>query len=181
MTPNGFRKDLAFRAGRQIAWSAPARREFNAALDTLCNTNIRTYLFFPPDHFAMIARYMANDADGLLAFKREALTDVQRHNARCRGKVSLFDFLTLNDLTREEIAPPGSNTYIDLIHFRPPVGVRLARRMLGNNDLGIDLTAAHNPNGEIERLKAGVAAWRTANPTLQPSDTKSRPDADKED
>ncbi|HEY1707135.1 MAG TPA: hypothetical protein VGG10_02640 [Rhizomicrobium sp.] len=181
MTQTGFRKDLAFRYGRQMAWSAPARREFNLALDALCNTGVRAYLFFPPDHFAMIARYMANNADGLLSFKHEVLHDVQRHNVRCRGKVSLFDFLTLNDLTRETIGPAGSNSYIDLIHFRPPIGVRLARRMLGNNDLGIDLTAAHDPDNEIDRLKNDVAAWRAAHPEIQPSGVAPRPEADKED
>jgi hypothetical protein len=174
MTPNGFRKDLAFRSGRQMAWSAAARREFNMALDTLCNTNIRTYLFFPPDHFAMIERYMANNADGLLAFKREALQDVQRHNARCHAKVALFDFLTLNDLTREEIGPQGS-TYVDLIHFRPPVGVALAQRMLGQSGIGTDLTASSDPEAEIEHLKADAAAWRVAHPALQPAATR-RPD-----
>ena len=57
--------------------------------------------------------------------------DVIRHNAICEGKVALLDFLDHNAVTDEKLQNGGSANYLDLVHFCPPVGVRLLRRMLG--------------------------------------------------
>jgi len=159
MMPAGFQKDLAFRYGRTVAMTAWQRDEFRAALAALCNSHVHATFFFPPDQFAVVERYMANGAASLLAFKRSALADVEAHNARCPAKVALYDFMYLNALTGEDIGLDGSDVHLDLVHFRPPVGMRLLKRMLGGNDIGIDLLA---PGGaaSIERLTADVVAWR---------------------
>jgi hypothetical protein len=158
MTEEGFRKDLVFRRDRKLVLTEWQRGEFDAALAAVCDRDLRAIFFFPPDHFAVIARYMTNDAAGLIAFKRAAIADVKRHNTSCRGKVSLLDFLYLNDVTGEDIGRDGSAGHLDLIHFRPPVGVRLARRMLGGSDeLGVDLLARPE---EADRLTRDLLRWR---------------------
>ncbi|HEX2594128.1 MAG TPA: hypothetical protein VHL34_21685 [Rhizomicrobium sp.] len=163
MTSAGLRKDLTFRFNRTMTLTPWQRGEFDAALAALCPCDVKAVFFFPPDHFAMIERYMANDTAGLLAFKRTALADVQRHNAQCRSKVALFDFLTLNAITGESIGPDGSTAHLDLIHFRPPVGLRLLHTMLGKGEpLGVDLAMAPDADARIEHLRADVAAWRAA-------------------
>jgi hypothetical protein len=142
MTPEGFRKDLAFRRSRTMTLSPWQRSEFDAALKAVCDSEVRTYFFFPPDHIAMLKIYLANDTHGLLKFMFEAQDDVQAHNTRCRGKVKLFDFLYPNDITKDPVGPGGAEHHLDLIHFRPPTGLRLLRRMLGATDVGFDLTTA---------------------------------------
>jgi hypothetical protein len=142
MTPEGFRKDLAFRMSRTMALTPWQRGEFDLALKAVCDSDVRTYFFFPPDHIAMLKRYLANDTKGLISFMFAAQDDVQAHNARCRGKVKLFDFLYPNDITKDPVGPDGAEHHLDLIHFRPATGLRLLRRMLGANDVGYDLTTA---------------------------------------
>lgn len=169
MTPEGFRKDLAFRDDRTMTLTPWQRGQFDAALDALCNSDVRAYFFFPPDHFAVAARYMANDAAGLVAFKRTALADIRRHNARCRSKVTLFDFLYRNAITEEDIGADGSRTYVDLIHFRPPTGLRLLQRMLGGKDVGIDLTSAQDAEAEIVRLRGDATSWSRTHRSTRPT------------
>ncbi len=164
MTPKEFQKDLAFRSARTMTLTIWQRAEFDAALRLVCDKNVRTVFFFPPDHFAVIERYMANDAKGLLAFKRMALEDVILHNAQCRGKAALFDFMYLNDITGEQIGPGGAANHLDLIHFRPPTGLRMLKRMLGGNDTGIELSLDELAIISIFHLTADTQDWRARHP-----------------
>src|SRR5262249_25987889 len=122
MTNESFARDLERRSARAYGLSSWQREQLRAALDAVCNTPIHLYLFFPPEHFAVVDRYIANDARGLIAFKLAVLADVRTHNQTCRGKASLFDFMTLNEISSE--SPNGSGVYsdyIDLVHFTPVI------------------------------------------------------------
>ncbi len=177
VTPDGFRKDLIFRNARTMVLTDWQRLEFDAALAAVCSKSVRTVFFFPPDHFAVIERYMANDMEGLFAFKRAAQADVKRHNTQCRGKVGLFDFMYLNDITGENIGQAGGANHLDLIHFRPPTGLRLLRRMLAANDTGLDMLGL--PNSEKDRLRDDVVAWRKTHAAAPPAtDSKPKPGQD---
>ncbi|MDE2500845.1 MAG: hypothetical protein KGL56_11705 [Alphaproteobacteria bacterium] len=145
MTTNIFRRDLTNRDERVLRMGPWQHQQFEATLGALCHRgDVRTILFFPPDNYAMIDRYLHNDRKDFIAFKETVLADVERHNATCEGKVALFDFLNHNAITDDVLKNGRSADYIDLIHFRPPVGMRLLRRMLGNggkdSHLGVELT-----------------------------------------
>ncbi len=134
MTAAGLRRDLANRAKRVMQMGPWQRQQFEAALAVVCHRgDVRTILFFPPDNYAVIARYLVNNRAGFVSFKQTVLADVKRHNASCEGKVALFDFLNRNVITDETMTAGKSNFYLDLVHFRPPVGMRLLRRMLEAN------------------------------------------------
>ena len=142
MTAASMRLDLAFRGERVMRLSRSAHEEFKAALADLCpRADVRAYLFFPPDNGAVIERYLANDRAGLLAFKQTVLEDVVRHNAVCPNQIALFDFMTRNAITEAPMPNGVSETYLDLVHFRPPVGVVLLKRMLGEAGPGTELVA----------------------------------------
>lgn len=146
MTPQIMRRDLGNRALRVMRMAPWQHEEFKATLAAFCHRgDVRTILFFPPDNGAMIARYLENDRAGLIAFKNTVQEDVERHNATCEGKVWLFDFMNDNAITRDELKSGESANYLDLIHFRPAVGVRLLARMLANESrdttLGSELAA----------------------------------------
>lgn len=146
MSEAGKRRDLANRAGRVMAMGAWQHAQLEAVLADLCpRRDVRTFLFFPPDNYAVIALYLKNDHDGFVAFKQTVLADVERHNAACEGKVALFDFLNRNAITDANMTGGSSADYLDLVHFRPPVGVRLLRRMLGTGKdaAGVELAGPH--------------------------------------
>jgi hypothetical protein len=141
MTKAIMRRDLANRALRVMRMAPWQHEEFKATLGAFCHRgDVHAILFFPPDNGAMIARYLQNDRAGLMAFKKTVQLDVERHNAACEGKVWLFDFMTDNAITREKLKNGESANYLDLIHFRPPVGVRLLARMLGTAKTDQDLS-----------------------------------------
>ena len=145
MTTNIFRRDLANRDERVLQMGPWQHQQFDDTLNALCNRgDVHTIMFFPPDNYAMIKRYLYNDRADFIAFKKTILADVERQNAACEGKIALFDFLNHNAITDDTLKNGYSADYIDLIHFRPPVGVRLLRRMLGTGgkdaDLGVELT-----------------------------------------
>jgi hypothetical protein len=121
--------DLAYRRARTMTMGPGAARELDTMLDAACHARARLTLFFPPDHTAIVARYRAADASGLDAFKAAAAAAVARHNAACPNKTALFDFMTANPLTTEPLTEGQSPDYVDLVHFRPPAGVRLLRQM----------------------------------------------------
>ena len=85
-----------------------------------------------------------SDRAGLDSFKQTVLDDLIRHNATCQSRVALFDFLNHNAITDDKLPGGISDDYLDLVHFRPPVGLRLLRRMLGtgtkDDGLGVELT-----------------------------------------
>lgn len=144
MTERIKRRDLANRGGRVIAMGSWQHREFRTLLAELCpRKDVRTIFFFPPDNYAVIALYLKNDRQSFVAFKETVLADIEQHNAECDGKVTLFDFLNHNPVTDEQMTHGVSRNYLDLVHFRPPVGVRLLRRMLGQGNaergLGVKL------------------------------------------
>lgn len=168
MDRKGFAHDMANRRERSIAVSPWQAAQWRAALDGLCHREVHAYLFFSPSTFFLIDTYMQNGADGVLRFKRAVFEDVQRHNKRCGGNITLFDFMYLNALTGEK---PDTRTglfasYGDLVHFRPPVGVRLMKRMLGvaepgDTALGVDLTRMPQvvANAWFEHLRRDALAW----------------------
>ncbi|MDE2183283.1 MAG: hypothetical protein KGJ78_09700 [Alphaproteobacteria bacterium] len=145
MTMQTMHHDLVNRNRRVFVMGRWQRGEFRTFLNDLCGRrDLRTILFFPPDNAAIIALYRKNDAAGFDAFKSAVLADVRRHNATCDGKVTLFDFMNDNAITGSPLRQGASDDYIDLVHFRPAVGVRLLRRMLGHGNadggLGVKLT-----------------------------------------
>jgi hypothetical protein len=144
MTDKVKQHDLSNRAERTVRMGAWQHAEFRTLLAELCpRKDVRAVFFFPPDNYAVIALYLKNDHTGLVAFKEAILADVERHNASCEGKVTLFDFMNHNAVTDEKMTGGVSQNYLDLVHFRPPVGVRLLRRMLGEGNaepgLGVKL------------------------------------------
>lgn len=141
MTPDIFNRDLLHRSARAMRLSERDHSELLATLGGVCARNVRLILFFPPDNQALIALYEANDRAGLASFKQTVIADATRHNRNCTGKVAVFDFLRRNAITAAPFVNGRSDTYIDLVHFRPQVGVRLLRVMLGGADatLGRDL------------------------------------------
>jgi hypothetical protein len=162
--------DMANRHERRIAVTPWQRGEWRAALDAICHRDVHAYLFFSPSTFILIDIYMQNGADGVLAFKRMVFEDVKRHNAACEGKATLIDFMYLNGLTRETADPRTGRfaDYGDLVHFRPPVGVRLMRRMRGqpeaqDSTLGVDVTNMSPAEADawFEHLHNDDLAWRS--------------------
>jgi hypothetical protein len=138
MTAASMRRDLAFRGERVMRMSAGAHEELKAMLAGLCpRADVRAILYFPADNDAVIARYLANDAAGLAAFKRTVAEDVERHNAMCANKIALFDFMNRNAVTDAPMPGGISEDYLDLVHVRPQAGVRLLRRMLGEGEAGL--------------------------------------------
>ena len=129
MTEAVLRRDLSYRRARTMRMGEGAARELRTMLAAACHAQARIILFFPPDNMAIIARYRQSDAAGLDAFKQTVGQAVARHNARCTNKVSLFDFMAPNALTRETLAGGVSPNYVDLVHFRPPAGLWLLERM----------------------------------------------------
>jgi hypothetical protein len=150
MTDKLMHRDLANRAERVMRMAPWQHEELKTTLSLLCHRpDVRTILFFPPDNAAIIARYEANDADALKTFKADVVADVRRHNATCEGKIALFDFLNHNPVTAQKLVNGRSENYLDLVHFRPPVGVRLLSRMLNvgkEPGLGLELV---RPDGVL--------------------------------
>jgi hypothetical protein len=162
MTREEFDRDIARRAARSYSLSAWQESQLQAALAAVCNTPIHLYLFFPPEDFAVVDRYVANNAQGLLLFKLAVLDDVRDHNRHCRGKASLFDFMTLNGITTEAPDRAGVYTdYIDLVHFSPEVGTVLTGAMLGKIKTDADLTDDPSAEDRITGLLKDDAAWRS--------------------
>lgn len=129
MTAAVMRHDLDYRRARTMRMGPGAAREFQTMLDAACHVRARLVLFFPPDHMAIQAHYRSGDAAGLAAFKARVGDDVARHNTHCPVPVRLFDFLNRNVLTSEPMKKDQSPDYVDLVHFRPPAGLWLLRRM----------------------------------------------------
>jgi hypothetical protein len=164
MTPTEFRKDMGRREGRGMHLATWNRSEVRQALNALCPSDVKTFWFFPPDNFAVTARYVANDANGFIAFKQTILADVLAHNARCKNKVRLFDFMTLNSISADKSAAQGGKSpyYSDLVHFRPQTGVMLLHRMLGDQPkdaVGDELTRNPNAVARIADIHAQAKAW----------------------
>ena len=142
MTPAIFRHDMLYRRARVMRLSDSAHAELQAALAGICHRAVRLLLFFPPDNAAIQARYEANDAAGLAAFKATVVADARRHNAQCDSKVSVFDFLQRNAITTAPLVNGRSEVYVDLVHFHPTIGVRLFRVMF--DPTGADAALAHD-------------------------------------
>ena len=129
MTQAVLRRDLSYRRARALRMEGGAAREFSTMLASACHARARLTLFFPPDNMAIIARYRQSDGAALDAFKQTVKDAVARHNAACRNKVALFDFLAPNALTRETLTNGSAADYVDLVHFRPPAGLWLLGQM----------------------------------------------------
>ncbi len=142
MTPAIFRRDMVYRRARVMRLADGAHTELLSALAGVCHRGIRLLLFFPPDNAAIQARYEANDAAGLAAFKATVVADAVRHNKVCEGKVAVFDFLRRNALTTAPLVNGRSQVYVDLVHFRPAIGVRLFRVMF--DPTGADTVLAYD-------------------------------------
>jgi hypothetical protein len=129
MTEAVMQKDLAYRRARVMRIGDGAARELSTTLKASCQARARLTLFFPPDNMAIIARYRQSDAAALDGFKQAVRDLVARHNAQCRNKAELFDFMAPNALTRETLQNGSSRNYVDLVHFRPPAGLWLLGQM----------------------------------------------------
>jgi hypothetical protein len=129
MTDAVMQRDLAYRRARVMRMGDGAAREFSTLLAAACQSGAQLTLFFPPDNLAIIARYRQGDAAGFEAFKQRVRDLVAAHNAQCRNKADLFDFMVPNALTRETLQGGSSLDYVDLVHFRPPAGLWLLRQM----------------------------------------------------
>jgi hypothetical protein len=149
MTPEILRHDILYRRARTMRMSHNDHDELAATFASVCHRAIRLVLFFPPDNELIIAAYEANDRAGLAAFKAQVVTDARSHNAMCQSKISVFDFMRPSPITTAPLRRGQSEFYVDLVHFRPTVGVRLFRVMIdpahagADAALGIDLTRQH--------------------------------------
>ena len=164
MTRESFARDMQRRAGRSYSLSDWQREQLRGALDAVCSKPIHLYLFFPPEHFAVVDRYFANDAEGLINFKLAVLADVRAHNQTCRGKASLFDFMTLDNITGEKPDSGGAYPdYIDLVHFTPRIGTVLTGIMLGTSGLASDADLTSDPFAEsrIGQMIQEDKVWRS--------------------
>jgi len=129
MTRAVMDRDLSYRRARAMRMGPGAAREFSTMLSAACHASARLTLFFPPDNMAIVERYRRSDAAALDAFKAHVREGVARHNASCPAKVALYDFMTPNALTTENLHNGASASYVDLVHFRPPAGLWLLRQM----------------------------------------------------
>ena len=129
MTEAVLRRDLAYRRARIMRMGPGAAQEFSAMLAAACHAKARLTLFFPPDNLMIQARYVQGDANALARFKQQVSEGVTHHNGHCTAKVSLYDFMTANPLTRETLQGGSAADYVDLVHFRPPAGLWLLRQM----------------------------------------------------
>lgn len=129
MTEAVMRRDLNYRRARSMSMGPRARGELAAMLAAACGSGVRLIVYFPPDQTAIVRQYRQTDAVGLETFKRDVQAEVARHNARCAGKVALFDFMQPNALTSETMVKGSSPDYVDLVHVRPPAGLWLLRQM----------------------------------------------------
>lgn len=139
MTEAVRQRDLNYRRQRVMRMGPGAARELSTLLASACTARAKLTLYFPADHADIQARYLAGDAGALADFKRTAHDAVTAHNARCPSKVALFDFLNRNALTTEKMVDGVSPDYVDLVHVRPPAGLRLLKRMLGRPEAEADL------------------------------------------
>ena len=129
MTKAVMAHDLAYRRARTFTMGPRAAGELNRLLNIACHAGAKLILFFPPDHTAIQARYAADDAAGLAATKQAVRMMVAAHNAHCPAQAVLHDFLNDNELTREPLTNGQAADYVDLVHIRPPAGVRLLKQM----------------------------------------------------
>jgi|GEM_PF-1203517 len=164
MTPPVFYHDMARRRGRTMSLDPSQESELRAVLSATCSYRGSVYWFFPPDNFAVIARYVANDADGFVSFKESVLAAVRKHNSRCANQIRLFDFMYLNSVTNEGLGTRHEQSiyYSDPIHFRPQTGLMVLKRMLSpaaNDKFGIELTADPRASQDIEAIRAQTAKW----------------------
>jgi hypothetical protein len=159
MTQSTFDHEMNRRNARTMSLEPSQDIELRVMLSAICAYRGNVYLFFPPDNFAIVARYTANDINGFVSFKKTVLADVRRHNSTCANQVRLFDFMYLNSITNERLSASHTRStyYEDPIHFRPPTGLILLRRMLApnaNDKFGIELTNDPRANGDIEAIRA---------------------------
>jgi hypothetical protein len=137
MTAAAMARDHEYRHARAMRLHPWEHEQFRAMLQSLCARDLRLILFFPPDRAEIQAVYEANDAAGTTAFKAAITADARRHNAVCRSKIALFDFLNRNALTTAPLIHGRSEQYVDLVHFRPQTGLRLLRAMLDPAHAGV--------------------------------------------
>ena len=164
MTQSTFDREMNRRGARRMSLEPSQDSELRTMLSSICAYRGNVYLFFPPDNFAIIARYVANDMSGFISFKKIVLADVRQHNSMCVNQVRLFDFMYLNSITNERLSASHTRStyYEDPIHFRPPTGLMLLRRMLtpdANANIGIELSADPHANEDIESIRAQAAEW----------------------
>ena len=167
MTNQTYRDEIGKRAHRSMQLSDWQRGQLRAALAAICPQPIEVLLFFPPDNFAMTNIFMANDAAGLIAFKRQIVEDVADSNRRCQSRIRLFDFMYLTTMTGDVPAARDSRYYIDLVHFRAPLGTQMLQWMLSPSKQttgpweGVELTGDRvAAEAQIERLRSDVLRWR---------------------
>ena len=129
MTEAVLKRDLDYRRARTMRMGEGPAHELSAMLAAACHAKAHVTLFFPPDNMAIIARYRQSDPTAMDSFKQTVRDLVARHNAQCRNKAELFDFMAPNALTRETLQNGSSRSYVDLVHFRPPAGVWLLKQM----------------------------------------------------
>lgn len=129
MTTAVMAHDLAYRRARTFAMGPRAAGELGRLLEIACQAPKKLILYFPPDRIEIQARYQADDGAGLAKFKSDVQALVARHNAACPGQIALYDFLTDNALTHAPLTHGQAPDYVDLVHIRPPAGVRLLRQM----------------------------------------------------
>ena len=170
MTNQTYRDEIGKRAHRSMQLSDWQRGQLRAALAAICARPIEVLLFFPPDNFAMTNIFMANDADGMIAFKRQIVDDVADSNTNCQSRIRLFDFMYLTAMSGDVPAARDSAYYVDLVHFRAPLGTQMLQWMLAPTKQtagpweGVELTgdraAAAAAAAQIERLRSDVLRWR---------------------
>jgi len=130
MTPDVMARDLKHRRERTMRMSESGQRQLRALLHAVCSRDVKLILYFPPDRFEMQRLFLTNDPQGLIAFKAAVSYDARQHNHSCRSRVSVFDFMIKSQLTADQTLRGESMSYVDLIHVRPPTGLRLLNTML---------------------------------------------------
>ena len=134
MTIRGFNSDVARRLDRTIAIHPFERLQLRAALAAVCRSRARLIVYFPPDNVKMLELFEKNDRAGVRQFKEAVRTEIVAHNHNCPSKVALFDFMNANKITVQGLEHGLNPFYVDLVHFRPPIGTRLLRRMMFTAD-----------------------------------------------
>jgi hypothetical protein len=167
MDAAGFAQGLRHQSHRSIALEPWNRAVMDRTLDLFCHRHAQLLIFFPPDHMAATAAWVANDPAGFVAFKTTVLEDALARRKGCGAQIRVFDFMRPGAITTEPISAGQPSAWRhEIVHFRPPVGVMILDRMLHGREpaqdpgFGLELTADPSPIARIRQSEAAAAAWR---------------------
>jgi hypothetical protein len=168
-----FRRDLERRKARTIGLTHYQRGELHKTMDAVCRKNIQLILFFPPDNFALIARYIQNDLDAFAGFKAQVREELAAYRQRCGDNIRVVDYMRLNWLTDDRITQSHpSAIHVDLVHFLPWTGLNLLNDMLRRGphpEIGREILPASGESGPAVRKSIqkdtldDLARWQSGN------------------